>query len=80
MAKTRIFVVLKTVLHLVVILHLVVMEQPDRLSRLSDVFYKLESESKKRYIEKISLINNEDPFALKKTDLSQDESLLPSLR
>ena len=58
----------------------VVMEQPDRLSRLSDVFYKLESESKKRYIEKISLINNEDPFALKKTDLSQDESLLPSLR
>ena len=54
---------------LTIVLHLVVMEQLYCLSQLSDMLYKLESKSKK-YIEKIPLINNEDPFILKRTDLS----------
>ena len=49
-------------------------------SQLSDVFYKLDAKHKARYHEKISMIRNEDPYSLKKSDLSKDTSLLPSLR
>ena len=52
----------------------------DSQPQLSDVFYKLESKSKQRYLDKIALINNEDPFKIKKADFSLENSLLPSLR
>ena len=50
------------------------------MDQLSDFYFKLEPKSKARYIEKISHINKEDPYALKKSDFCKDLSLLPALR
>jgi len=38
--------------------------------QLSNVYYKLEPRNKARYHEKITMIRNEDPYALKKTEFS----------
>ena len=45
----------------------------------SSYYYKLDAELKARYLEKISFIKREDTYALKKSDLSRDVSLLPRL-
>ena len=47
---------------------------------LSDEFYKLEPKVKARYQEKIAIIENQDPYTIKKSELSKDVSFLPSLR
>ena len=36
--------------------------------QLSNVYYKLEPQNKARHHEKIAMIRNEDPYALKKTE------------
>ena len=48
--------------------------------QLSDYYYKLDAKLKTRYLEKISLIKQEDPYALKKkNEFCRDVSRLPSL-
>ena len=44
----------------------------------SSYYYKLDAKLKARYVEKISLIKQEDPYTLKKTDFCPDLALLPS--
>ena len=39
-------------------------------------FYSLDDEKKKRYMQKLSLFQGQDPYALKKEDLSKCESFL----
>ena len=43
------------------------------------IYCKLDAKLKARYLEKVSLIKKEDPYALKKADLCRDASQLPSL-
>ena len=45
-------------------------------AKLSDYFYSLDGESKTRYMQKLSLFQGQDPYALKKEDLSKCESFL----
>ena len=55
----------------------------DRMAQqlqLSSYYYKLDAKLKARYLEKVSLIKEEDPYALKKADLRCDANNLPSLR
>ena len=44
--------------------------------RLSDEFYKLEPKVKARYQEKIAIIENQDPYTIKKSEFSKDVSFL----
>ena len=46
----------------------------------SDEFMKLGSDSKKRYLSKIAIIDGIDPYTLKGSDLSENISILPPLR
>ena len=46
----------------------------------SDIFFTLDVKCKARYQEKVSYIDNEDPYLLKKEDFSDNVSLLPDLR
>ena len=46
------------------------------LEQLSDFYFKLEPKVKTRYLEKITHIRKDDPYALKRSDFCQDESLL----
>lgn len=46
----------------------------------SDEFVKLSSDSKKRYLSKIAIIDGVDPYTLKGSDFSEDVSVLPPLR
>ena len=50
------------------------------MEQLSDFYFKLEPKVKTRYLEKITHIRKDDPYALKRSDFCQDESLLPALR
>ena len=45
----------------------------------SEYLKKLEGDAQKRYIEKIKLIDNEDPYSIKKSEMSSDKSLFPSI-
>ena len=45
----------------------------------SSYYYKLDAKLKARYLEKVSLIKQEDPYALKKADFCRDTTHLPSL-
>jgi len=45
----------------------------------SSYYYKLDAKVKARYLEKVSFIKQEDPYALKKADFCCDASQLPSL-
>ena len=51
----------------------------EKLSR-SDRFYSLKKDEQERYLAKLTLIGGTDPYTLKSTDLSEDISLLPSIR
>ena len=46
------------------------------IAKLSDYFYSLDGESKTRYMQKLSLFQGQDPYALKKEDLPKCESFL----
>ena len=46
------------------------------LEQLSDFYFKLEPKVKTRYLENITHIRKDDPYALKRSDFCQDESLL----
>ena len=46
----------------------------------SEVFDKLNSDQKKRYLCKLSLIDGVDPYSLKRADFSEEPSILPPLR
>ena len=46
----------------------------------SERFLQLNVEDKKCYLAKISLISGKDPYAIPKTEFSQDPIQLPSLR
>ena len=50
--------------------------QPSR----SEAFLKLNTEQKKRYLCKLSLIEGIDPYCLKNADFNEDTSVLPPLR
>ena len=50
------------------------------MAKLSDYFYSLDGESKKRYMQKLSLFQGQDPYALKKGDLSKCESFFPDFK
>ena len=41
--------------------------------QLSDYFFSLEAEIKKRYKQKISLFEGQDPYALKKKDFERED-------
>ena len=45
----------------------------------SSYYYKLDAQLKARYLEKVSLIKQEDPYALKKADFCRNTTHLPSL-
>ena len=46
----------------------------------SEAFYKLNSDQRKRYLCKLSLIDGVDPYSLKKADFTEEPSILPPLR
>ena len=52
---------------------------PTNLLR-SELFLKLKSEERRRYLSKIALIGGVDPFTLKKEDLIEDTTVLPLIR
>jgi hypothetical protein len=49
-------------------------------SSCSDYFLSLANDSKKRYLQKVSLINGKDPYTLKKSDFSQDKNDFPNFQ
>jgi hypothetical protein len=49
-------------------------------SSCSDYFLSLANDSKKRYLQKVSLINGKDPYTLKKSDFSQDKDDFPNFQ
>ena len=50
------------------------------MSVKSDYFFSLDADSKARYIRKISLFQDQDPYALKKADFSQCEDDFPDFK
>ena len=47
--------------------------------QLSDYYYELDTEIKAQYLEKISLIKQEDPYVLQRAEFCRDTSHWPSL-
>ena len=46
----------------------------------SDYFMKLDKAAKERYLSKLSVIENSDPYLLKGKDFTEDLAALPPLR
>ena len=50
-----------------------------QLQPWSSYYYELDAKLKARYLEKVSLIKQEDPYVLKKAAFCRDTTHLPSL-
>ena len=46
----------------------------------SDEYFKLDKAQKGRYLSKVKLLDGQDPYTLKDSDLTEDLSSLPPLR
>ena len=49
-------------------------------SRFSDYFFSLDEASKKRYKQKISLFEGQDPYAIRRDELYQREAEFPDFK